>query len=159
MRTVVMHLHTDVDAAEAYARISDFAQYPHLTDTVRDVTVAEPGADGSVVSEWTVRFRNGLLQWTERDVLDGATRSIEFTQLRGDFHRFGGRWEVREGSDGGALVVFEATFDLGMASLEAILDPIAESTLRSNLVLILTGLLGEVREVALEAADAGGGPR
>jgi ribosome-associated toxin RatA of RatAB toxin-antitoxin module len=149
MRNVVMHLHaTDVDATEAYARISDFAQYPSLTDTVREVTVAEPEADGSVVSDWTVRFRNGLLQWTERDVLDRPARTIDFTQLRGDFHQFAGQWRVSENAAGGATIVFDATFDLGMASLEAILDPIAESTLRSNILLILQGLLGRLQEQA-----------
>jgi ribosome-associated toxin RatA of RatAB toxin-antitoxin module len=149
MRNVVMHLHaSEVDAAEAYARISDFAKYPSLTDTVQQVTVAAPEKDGSVVSDWTVRFRNGLLQWTERDVLDRLARTIEFTQLSGDFHRFQGSWRVDDAADGGALVVFDATFDLGMASLEAILDPIAETTLRNNLVQILQGLLGNVREDA-----------
>ncbi len=154
MRNVVMHLHArEVDAAEAYARISDFARYPSLTDTVQHVTVAVPETDGSVVSDWTVRFRNGLLQWTERDVLDREARTIEFVQLSGDFHRFAGGWRVDDAADGGALVIFDATFDLGMASLEAILDPIAESTLRSNIVRILHGLLGDVREEAPDALD------
>ncbi len=147
MRNVVMHVHApEVDAAEAYARISDFARYPSLTDTVRAVSVAAPDPDGSVVSDWSVRFRSGVLHWTERDVLDLQARTIEFTQLSGDFHRFHGRWLVGDATDGAALVVFDATFDLGMASLEAILDPIAESTLRTNLVQILRGLLGDVRE-------------
>ena len=81
-------------------------------------------------------------------MLDRQARTIEFTQLSGDFHRFHGRWRVDEATGGGTLVVFDATFDLGMASLEAILDPIAETTLRNNLVQILQGLLGDVREEA-----------
>jgi ribosome-associated toxin RatA of RatAB toxin-antitoxin module len=153
MRNVVMHLHAgEVDAAEAYARISDFARYPSLTDTVRQVMVSAPEIDGAVVSDWTVRFRNGLLQWTERDVLDPAARTIDFTQLSGDFHRFHGQWRVQDAAEGGALVVFDATFDLGMASLEAILDPIAETTLRDNLVRILQGLLGDVAEAVPDTA-------
>jgi len=153
MRNVTLHLHaSDVGQAEAYARISDFARYPSMTETVREVVLEDPAADGSVVSQWTVKFRNGLLQWTERDVLDPAGRTITFTQLRGDFHRFEGEWRITAAEDGGTLVVFAATFDLGMASLEAILDPIAEAALRGNIRLIVQGLLGSVQELALEPA-------
>jgi putrescine aminotransferase len=137
------------DPAAAYERISDFARYPSMVDTVREVVVAEPDSDGSIRSQWTVRFRSGLLQWTERDVLDAAERTITFTQLEGDFHTFTGQWRIDQ-IDGGTVVVFEATFDLGMASLEAILDPIADAALRSNIRLIVEGLLGDVTEIVPE---------
>ena len=80
MRTVSIHLHArGTEPAAAYERISDFARYPSMVDTVREVVVAEPDSDGSIRSQWTVRFRSGLLQWTERDVLDAAERTITFT--------------------------------------------------------------------------------
>jgi ribosome-associated toxin RatA of RatAB toxin-antitoxin module len=153
MRTVAIHLHASgIDPVAAYERISDFARYPSMVDTVREVVVAEPDSDGSIRSQWTVRFRSGLLQWTERDVLDAVARTITFTQLEGDFHTFTGQWRIDPISDGGTVVVFEATFDLGMASLEAILDPIAEAALRSNIRLIVEGLLGDVTEIVPESA-------
>ena len=71
MRTVVIHLHArGIGPAETYARISDFARYPSMVETVREVVVGEPDSDGSVLSAWTVRFRSGLLQWTERGYLE-----------------------------------------------------------------------------------------
>jgi ribosome-associated toxin RatA of RatAB toxin-antitoxin module len=153
MRTVAIHLHaSSIDPAESFARISDFARYPSMVDTVREVVVAEPDTDGSIRSRWTVRFRSGLLQWTERDVLDPADRTITFAQLEGDFHSFTGQWRINPMVDGGTVVVFEATFDLGMATLEAILDPIAEAALRSNIHLIVEGLLGDVTEIVPEPA-------
>jgi ribosome-associated toxin RatA of RatAB toxin-antitoxin module len=153
MRTVAIHLHArGIDPAETYDRISDFARYPSMVDTVREVVVAEPDSDGSIRSTWTVKFRSGLLQWTERDVLDAADRTITFTQLEGDFHTFTGRWRIDPIGDGDTVVVFEATFDLGMASLEAILDPIADGALRSNIRLIVEGLLGDVTEIVPESA-------
>ena len=154
MPNVAIHLHApNVDHRRAYARVSDFARYPSLVETVRQVVVAEPEADGSVVSSWTVAFRSGLLHWTERDVLDRDTNTITFTQLEGDFHSFSGQWRIAPAATRGTVVVFEAAFDLGIASLEAILDPIAESALRSNILLIVQGLLGEVTEVT-ELAEA-----
>ncbi|WP_329110226.1 SRPBCC family protein [Micromonospora sp. NBC_01699] len=126
----------------AYERISDFARYEQLTSTVRQVVVHPPEPDGSVVSDWTVHFRNGLLCWSERDTFDDAARTIDFVQLTGDFEVFRGRWLVTRSADG-TRIVFDAEFDLGMPSLAAILDPVAASTLRDNILVILRGLLAD----------------
>lgn len=134
---------TEVDAAECYRRLSDFARYPELTDAVRSVEVNPPAPDGSVHSRWTVRFRNGLLRWTESDTFDPATRTITFRQLTGDFETFDGQWSVHE-RETGCGIAFDAHFDLGIPSLAAILDPVAESTLRTNILTIARGLLGTV---------------
>jgi ribosome-associated toxin RatA of RatAB toxin-antitoxin module len=143
----MLALHTT--PADAYARISDFPRYVELTDAVREVVLHPPGLDGRLVSEWTVRFRKGLLRWTERDTFDPVNRVIEFEQITGDFASFTGSWRMEaaaensEGTDG-TEVTFEAQFDLGIPTLADLLDPVAESTLRANIVLILHGLLGVV---------------
>lgn len=151
MRSITLHLHAPlVGPADAFARIADFERYPELTDTVQEVVVTGQEADGTVLSEWLVRFRNGLLRWTEQDTIDHESRTISFVQTTGDFDDFRGTWEVRPDEGSGTLAIFDATFDLGMASLEAILDPIAEAALRSNITLIAEGLLGEVSAVELD---------
>ncbi|HEX6358725.1 type II toxin-antitoxin system RatA family toxin [Actinophytocola sp.] len=137
---------TEVDAAECYQRLSDFARYPELTDAVRSVEVDPPGPDGAVHSRWTVLFRNGLLRWTESDTLDPVARTITFRQLTGDFETFEGQWSVHE-RETGCDIAFDAHFDLGIPSLAAILDPVAESTLRANILTIVRGLLGAVEPV------------
>src|SRR6266536_659626 len=137
-RVTIRTLTAAHDAAAVYARISDFARYPELTETVRDVDLHPPQADGSIVSEWTVAFRSGLLRWTERDVLDPVALSISFTQLAGDFETFCGTWTVAPVA-GGTAITFEAVFDLGIPSLAEILDPVAETTLRSNILSFCGG--------------------
>ncbi|MEU6551358.1 SRPBCC family protein [Streptomyces sp. NPDC046915] len=147
--TVRMTAH-DIDPENAYRRISDFRRYPEFTRTVREVTVHPPRPDGSLVSDWTVSFRNGLMCWTERDAFSPLTRSIAFEQLSGDFETFEGSWTCEAHEDGTA-VTFHASFDLGIPTLAEILDPVAESTLRTNIRQILQGLLGTVSPA--EAAD------
>jgi ribosome-associated toxin RatA of RatAB toxin-antitoxin module len=156
MRHLVMHVRAEnVQPDTAYLRISDFATYPDLTETVLAVDVEPVEADGSVVSHWLVKFRKGKLRWTERDVLDPAARRIDFVQISGDFASMEGLWQVEPTADlTGVVVRFEARFDLGIPSLAEILDPVAESTLRSNVLLILTGLLGAVAEVQPVTEDA-----
>ncbi|WP_405952020.1 SRPBCC family protein [Streptomyces prunicolor] len=143
-----------IDPEHAYRRISDFSRYPQLTTTVRAVEVQPPRPDGSVVSEWTVAFRNGLMRWTERDTFAPATLSIAFEQLSGDFETFEGSWACAAHPDG-TTVTFRAAFDLGIPTLAEILDPVAESTLRTNIEKILQGLLGTVSPAGL--ADAAHG--
>lgn len=134
-----------VPAAQAdtvFDRICDFARYPEYTDAVLGVTVTA-AVDGVVESEWSVAFRNGILCWSERDHIDRQARTIVFEQLDGDFDQFTGTWSASPvGPD--VRVLFTASFDLGIPSLAAIIDPIAERTLRENIQSILRGLLGEV---------------
>ncbi|MEU1205449.1 SRPBCC family protein [Nocardia sp. NPDC005825] len=134
-----------IDPAAAFDRISDFESYPSLTDAVVAVAL-QPGEGAGVVSSWTVKFRKGLLRWTEHDLLSPEQGEIEFKQLEGDFEVFDGRWRVGAAAEG-SEVGFEARFDLGIPTLADILDPVAEAALRDNIALILAGLFGEIREV------------
>ncbi|MGW3306609.1 type II toxin-antitoxin system RatA family toxin [Streptomyces sp. NPDC001073] len=143
-----------IDPSHAYRRISDFSRYPELTTTVRAVEVQPPRPDGSVVSGWTVAFRNGLMRWTERDTFSPAMLSIAFEQLSGDFETFEGSWACEPHRDG-TTVTFRASFDLGIPTLAEILDPVAESTLRTNIEKILQGLLGTVSPAGLASAAHG----
>ncbi|SDZ37993.1 Ribosome association toxin PasT (RatA) of the RatAB toxin-antitoxin module [Saccharopolyspora shandongensis] len=129
------------DAATVFSAICDVERFADQTDEVRSVTVTAR-QDGTQDSEWAVTFRNGILCWSERDRIDHSARTITFQQLDGDFERFDGEWAVDEfGPD--TIVRFTAHFDLGMPSLAAIIDPIAEEALRASIQAILRGLLGE----------------
>ena len=129
------------DAGETFARISDFPSYADHTDAVREVRIDHAEA-GTIGSTWSVNFRNGVLRWSEQDRVDPHRRRIDFTQTAGDFAHFAGHWRVEPGGDA-VDVEFGAEFDLGMPSLAALIDPIAEQTLDDNMRLIIRGLLGD----------------
>ncbi|MGC9379414.1 aromatase/cyclase [Streptomyces sp. MH13] len=140
MRHVVLHALADgLAPTDVYRRITDFRRYPEYSDTFREVHVEPPLPDGTTVSDWTVEFRGGLMRWRERDTYSPETCSLAFEQLSGDFQTFEGSWRCEPG-DGGTLVVFTAAFDLGIPSLAEILDPVAESTVRTNITRVLRGL-------------------
>ena len=141
----------EADADAIFTTLCEFERYPELTASVKEVAV-RVADDGSLESSWSVYFRNGILCWFERDVIDHAARSIEFEQIDGDFDVFEGSWEVVQAGDD-VIARFSAAFDLGMPSLAPIIDPIAERTLRENIELILRGLTGS-RAVFLDAAPA-----
>ncbi|MEV6545882.1 SRPBCC family protein [Streptomyces sp. NPDC051665] len=133
----------DGDATHVFDRVQDYERYTEYTDTVRSVTVTPDGADSDTVeSAWEVRFRSGLLRWTERDVMDPVARRITFDQLTGDFASFAGTWDITQaGTD--VSVLFTCEFDLGIPSLEPIINPVAMRALDESMGLILRGLLGE----------------
>lgn len=125
-----------------YKTVSDFAQYPQLTDVVRKVTLTPSSDPQCSLSSWEVTFRDGLLHWSERDVFDDGDRTIRFEQTEGDLAEFTGSWSVVAHPEG-SIVHFDAFFDLGIPTLGPIIDPIAEATLSQTTTTILKGLFGE----------------
>jgi ribosome-associated toxin RatA of RatAB toxin-antitoxin module len=141
---ITAYVHDGV-AGDVFDVISDFERYPEHTDAVRRVTI--DGRDGATLSSaWEVNFRNGVLHWKEDDVLDSEQRTIRFTQTEGDLDRFDGAWHVDDHPKG-CIVRFVARFDLGMPTLAAMLDPIAESALRENIGKIIRGLMDKPVEI------------
>ena len=156
--TVSVEAVAAVDADEAYRRLIDFDRYPELTSTVLSVDVEHGGADDVLLSSWAVNFRGGILHWTERDSLHRATRVLTFEQIVGDLDVFTGRWQVLP-DPVGCRVTFDAELDMGIPSLAAIIDPIARNALRDNVLLILSGLLGNLRTPAGDPLEPSGGAR
>ncbi len=134
---------------EVFRTLADYARYPELTPVVRDVQVWTDDA-GDLISSWEVNFRNGILRWTERDLVDAGRLRIDFTQIEGDVAEFAGSW-LCCAEIGGTAVRFEALVDLGIPSLAEVLDPIAARTLAETICAILAGLYGD--DVRFDAID------
>jgi ribosome-associated toxin RatA of RatAB toxin-antitoxin module len=137
--------------AEVFEVLSDFERYPAATDAVRQVIVSRQTTN-KVASTWEVNFRSGILRWKEEDEFDRDARTIRFTQVEGDLEHFTGVWHVDEHRDG-CVVRFVAQFDMGIPTLAAMLDPIAESALRENISNIIRCLLDEPVEIMAAAAE------
>lgn len=104
-------------------------------------------------SDWEVNFRNGILKWQEIDRIDRDARTMSFVQTEGDLNEFSGEWRVEETGDG-AIVHFQAEFDLGIPSLATMLNPVAERALRSNISELITAFASPHAAVIPEQAAA-----
>jgi len=129
---------------DAFAAVSNIERFPALAPDVREVNVSE--VDGHRQSAWKVKFRGGMLEWTERDDPDPTTRTLTFRMLHGDFKEFFGEWRV-EPQGSGSAVSFTASFDLGIPALRAVLEPIAAKSLHTNMSAVLRGLFGAGVEI------------
>jgi hypothetical protein len=85
--------------------------------------------------------------------------TVHFTQRDGDPEYFAGSWSAVDDEDG-CHVRFEAQFDIGIPTLAAMLDPLAYTTLRDNIVKTMVGVMGEELEIdpELEGAKPGARP-
>lgn len=142
--SLVMTAAADVDADEAFRRLKDLEDYPRLTTTVLEVIVT--GEGDLKHSSWRVAFRGGILCWSEEDRIDTAARVLTFRLLSGDVDCFDGYWRV-DPDAAGCLIQFASDVDLGIASLAAVVDPVAKTTLHEVIMDILTGLFPGARLV------------
>lgn len=136
-----------VDARTALRRITDYRRWPAASDAVRSVEVEETGP-GVAVSAWEVAFRGGLMRWSERDVCDADALEQRFTLIEGDPYDFNGAWTAAP-RDGGCTLQILGEFDLGMPSLQHVLDPIAIEALEDAITEVLHALFGAALRLEL----------
>jgi ribosome-associated toxin RatA of RatAB toxin-antitoxin module len=151
MREVSVTALIDADANRAYRLLSDFAEYPRYMSSVRTVTVHEQ-TDQGCISAWEIDFREGVLKWTERDRFDAAQRCIAFEQIDGDMEIFKGAWRVIAVGAEQARVEFTSVFDMGIPSLAAFLEPVAQDALIDNISKVIAGLFGKSAVIKAERA-------
>jgi len=153
MRSVTMKMTVEgMSADDVFSRVGNFEDYPKHTDAVREVDVSDEGDDRST-SSWDINFRDGVMRWTEEDRLLPAERRIEFQAVDGDLERFTGGWLVEEADGTGATLTFSAEFDLGLATLNEMVEPIADEALRESIERIVDGLT-DGRATVVEGAAA-----
>ena len=138
-------------ALDVFPLLSDFERYQDQCDAVRKVTFTERNGHHSV-SEWEVNFRQGIMRWTERDVFDLDRMTIHFEQIEGDAKHFSGVWALADTTEG-CSISFNAEFDMGVPSINDIIEPIAEHALQENIESILQGLLGEEVRIVSKSRD------
>lgn len=142
MRSIRMtSIAPETEPEEVFELLCDFERYPDLCPTVLEVTVDEDVTP--IQSSWTVRFRDGLMMWTETDEVDEERLEVRFEQIDGDFEELSGGWRVLPRGDGGAEIEFTSEFDVGIPSIGDVVNPLAERTLYDNSAELLRGLLGE----------------
>lgn len=142
MRTVRLLARLDAaDPLDVFEKIIDFERYPELVDPVRSIKV-ETVSESEIITWWSVLFRKGILNWSEREFIDRQRLVLTFEQEEGDFELLTGGYRV-VGTDGGGVDIhLDCTFDFGVASIESIVEPIAARVLKENFELVLIGLLG-----------------
>ena len=138
-------------AQDVYERLKDPDVYVACApEQVKSVVNEEVPEADQAVTHWEIYFRNGVLRWSERDTYDDPNTTLAFVQTEGDFESFHGTWVIEATGAEEVLLTFTATFDFGVPSLEAIIDPVAIRVLRAAMGRIIGQLFGgTIREPAV----------
>ena len=127
---------------QVYDLLTKFQDYPKYGTAIIAVTQRPLQEPDLYAVDWVVKFRDGILRWSEHDRFDRVKREIHFRQTHGDIEEFYGRWRIEQ-VEAGTRVIFTATFDLGIPSLNKFLEPVAEQLLIENMQSILIGFFGD----------------
>jgi|SRR5829696_2969240 len=139
-------------AREVFDLLRRLERYPDVSSSILSIEINhEPTPP---CSTWRVQFREGILVWTERDVVDEQALELRFEQVEGDFEHLAGRWHVVERPQG-CEILLETEFDFGIPSLRHLIDPLAKRALYDNGVELLRGLVGDDTEVLSERPSGG----
>ncbi|WAP60218.1 type II toxin-antitoxin system RatA family toxin [Streptomyces sp. S465] len=133
------------DRFAIYEKLKDGESYKqHAPEHVKSVLMESTDDPHTMLSHWELYFRNGLLEWSERDHYDEENTTLRFEQIDGDFDEFHGSWEVSPVPDPAGeptvRVRFTATFDFGVPSVEAMIEPVAAKLLEESVSRIITEL-------------------
>jgi hypothetical protein len=136
----VTGVHPGVSADEAYGVLRELDRHVHEGEVILSLRLDAEAGD-TRVSHWETRFRNGILRWSQRDVLDPIARTMTFALTGGDAETLEGRWRI-EPAEPGCRIHFACDFDLGIPSLSEFLDPVAVRLLRETVEAQLTDIFG-----------------
>jgi len=108
----------------------------------RAATTADDAFDAlmGLGRQWSVPFRGRAIRWTMRCEPAPDRRAIRFTHVAGDdFRDITGAWRISTAT-AGCVVLFEATFDVGVPVYDRILDPLVEKVLADHVRAVVEGL-------------------
>jgi ribosome-associated toxin RatA of RatAB toxin-antitoxin module len=100
--TIRNSIHIDAPPAAVYAVARDVERFPDFMPDVQRITVLERDGDARQVVEWvgTIPAFKLTVKWTEEDLWDDEARTCRFSQVKGDFSRYGGLWRFDPDGDG-----------------------------------------------------------
>lgn len=142
MRHVEIHAFISGENANSvFDTLSDFSHYAKLVDAVVSVDMIWETKE-KASSRWVVKFRNGLLKWTEDDWFYRDKLQLCFSQTEGDFEAFYGCWFIEQ-TDQGVKVILAVEFDFGIPTLAMIVNPVGARVLTDQTQQTLLGLFGD----------------
>jgi ribosome-associated toxin RatA of RatAB toxin-antitoxin module len=132
--TVETEFLTTAPIDAVWSAVQDVEAFPEYMQNVESVEVLGTDESGCRITRWSVLLKGSPLEWTERERVDAATRTLRFDQVDddGDLEVFNGAWQVTPAGEGVVRVKLSVTFEIGIPLLADMLNPVAARAVREN---------------------------
>jgi ribosome-associated toxin RatA of RatAB toxin-antitoxin module len=149
MPQISVDMEISAAAAKVWATVVDIERYPESMSSVRWVRLLS--ADGPERrSTWSITLKGSILEWEEHEHLDHTNLVMSFQQLSGDMELFEGSWNVTPLADDRTHVKLTIDFEIGIPLLAAMLNPVAQRSLKQNCTEMLEGIERDALAAAVE---------
>lgn len=141
----LVNVQVDLDApiVKIWEQLVDLNNYPKIMEPVQSIRVIKEVDNYSEV-EWEVLLKGSILKWIEMEVRKPTEYIIEFSQISGDLEKFNGYWSLSSLNDAHTRATLFIDFEIGIAMLKDMLDPVAEKALTDNSRKMLLSFGSEV---------------
>ena len=119
----------NIDLNSLWDILIDFEKYPDMMTDVIDVKCHVD--DEHFRSEWTVLLNGSKMSWQEIDIFYKHEK-IVFEQTIGDLEIYKGEWRIEKNGKNKYTVILNIEFDLGIPSLEDVLNPLGIKAIKAN---------------------------
>ncbi len=135
------------ESAEVYAFLKDIERLPTIARGVKQIRILETYGSDARLTEWVADIGGVIVTWWQKEVLDDALMSLSFAQIKGEYKRFEGSWELRPLA-GGTQLRIRFQLDPGVPRWERTTGAIFSRKVAAN----TWRLLRDIRQ-ALEASS------
>lgn len=137
---------------QVYAIARDIERFPDFMPDVRSITVLEASEDGSrQVVEWVGVIPSFKLtvKWTEEDLWNDAERTCRFSQVKGDFTRYGGLWRF-DADQGGTRFHSQVDYDLEIPTIGPLIRGVVRKIMTDNMVRLQDAIRKRAQSAILD---------
>ncbi len=134
---------------KAWEIISDFENFPSITDTIDSVEIQEKN-EKEGISRWSIYMDNVPLGWLEKDYYDKENYKIQFESLECDFEEINGKWKIEDYKNEGIAIYFELAYKLGIPVIEVHLSPVLKKKFGGYTESILNAIKNEIEKNSTE---------
>lgn len=137
---------------QVYAIARDIERFPDFMPDVQRITVQETSADGNrQVVEWVglIPAFKLTVKWTEEDRWDDAARTCRFSQVKGDFTRYGGLWRF-EAEGAGTRFESEVDYDLEIPTIGPLIRGVVRKIMTDNMLRLQAAIKKRAESAILD---------
>ncbi|MFH1846261.1 MAG: SRPBCC family protein [Candidatus Omnitrophota bacterium] len=111
-----------------FSVLKDIEKYPLYMKYVQNIEIKEC-LDNSKISKWTIDVDGADVVWLQKDEFNETTNELFFSQIKGDYTDYRGKWYVEEKA-GKSRLTINMKIDWGIPSFEKLLGPVLERKIK-----------------------------